>query len=370
MDKYGFADKVARSAVASPALTRPDWSAISPRNPGLIWLDKNENIDPELMAITSKIPAQLPVAALYSYPDSGPFYHKLGNYLGVGADHLLLAAGSDGVIRSVFEAFINPGDVVVHTHPTFAMYMVYCRMYGAQAVIMEYEPSGRGPFLSVDRVVETIARSKPKLVCLPNPDSPTGTIFPPPEMRRIIEAAGEAGAVILIDEAYHPFYNNTVLSWVDAYPHLVVARTFSKAWGLAGLRIGYAVACPELANLLHKVRPMYEVNTLAIYYMERMLDYSAEMLASVQRINAGKDAFLAAMGDLGFKTFRAEGNFLHVAFGDYAPVIHEALKKVALYRLDFREPCLKGYSRFSAAPVNLFQPVIQAIRQTVEGLKE
>ena len=150
MEKYSFAGRIARPAVASPALTRPDWSAISPRDPGLIWLDKNENIDPELTAITSKILAQLPVAALYSYPDSGPFYHKLGNYLGVGADHLLLAAGSDGVIRSVFEAFINPGDVVVHTHPTFAMYMVYCRMYGAQAVTIAYEPSDLGPFLSVD----------------------------------------------------------------------------------------------------------------------------------------------------------------------------------------------------------------------------
>ena len=365
MEKYGFAGKIARPAVASPDLTRPDWSAISPRNPGLMWLDKNENIDPELTAITSKILAQLPVAALYSYPDSGPFYHKLGNYLGVGADHLLLAAGSDGVIRSVFEAFINQGDVVVHTQPTFAMYMVYCRMYGAQAVVMEYEPSDLGPFLPVDRVVETIARSKPKLVCLPNPDSPTGTVFSPLEMRSIIEAAGEAGAIILIDEAYHPFYSNSVLPWVDENPHLVVARTFSKAWGLAGLRIGYAVASPQIANLLHKVRPMYEVNTLGIYFVERMLDYSEEMLASVKRVNAGKNDFLTAMADLGFKTFRAEGNFLHVAFGNEAPVIHEALKKVVLYRLDFKDPCLKGYSRFSAAPMGLFRPVIQAIHQAV-----
>ena len=80
----------------------------------------------------------------------------------------------------------------------------------------------------------------------------------------------------------------------------------------------------KLANLLHKVRPMYEVNTLAIYFMERMLDYRAEMLASVKRVNAGKDGFLTAMADLGFKTTRAEGNFLHVAFADEAPAIHDA----------------------------------------------
>jgi histidinol-phosphate aminotransferase len=365
MRKYNFASQIARLPVVDPGLTRPDWSKIAPRDASLLWLDKNENIDPELAALTTQILSELDPKALFSYPDNGPLYQKLSDFLGVGNDHLLLSAGSDGVIRSVFEAFVNPGDVVVHTVPTFAMYGVYCQIYGARTVRLEYAPSNQGPLLPLAKVLQTIAQTRPKLVCLPNPDSPTGTVFPPEELRQIIAATGDAGALILIDEAYHPFYEETVLPWVDAYGHLVVARTFAKAWGLAGLRIGYGVAAPEVARLLHKVRPMYEVNTLAIVFMERMLDFVAEMLASVRRLNLGRDTFLSAMESMGFKTVHAQGNFLHVALGAKAPAIHAALKSMVLYRVDFNEPCLKGYSRFSSATREMFDPVIHAIRRAV-----
>jgi histidinol-phosphate aminotransferase len=106
---------------------------------------------------------------------------------------------------------------------------------------------------------------------------------------------------------------------------------------------------------------MYEVNTLAVVAMERMLDHADEMLASVRRLNAGKWYFLDEMVKLGFPVLRGEGNFLHVAFGPNAAVIHQALADKVLYRADFREPCLAGYSRFSATTKTLFQPIIDAI---------
>lgn len=347
--------------VADPELVRPDWTKGVPRNPDLLWLDKNENTDPRLAALTARIMSEIDPKALYTYPECTPLYHKLGDYLGIGADHLLLAAGSDGCIRSVFEAFINPGDVVVYTVPTFAMYSVYSKMYGARIVPMVYQASGKGPDLTAETAVNIITEARPKLVCLPNPDSPTGTVFPPDELRRIIEAAGQSGALILIDEAYYPFYEHTALPWVDEYPHLIVARTFAKAWGLSGLRIGYVAACPQIAGLLHKVRPMYEVNTLAVAVVERMLDFSGEVLASVRRLNAGRNAFIDAMARLHLRTLRSHGNFLHVAFGLHASAVHATLKDLVLYRKDFNEPCLKGFSRFSATTVELFEPVIKRI---------
>lgn len=352
-----------RAAVADPELTRPDWTKSAPRDPRLLWLDKNENSDPELAAFTAKVIAEVAPSHAWTYPECPSFYIKLGEYLGVKTDRLLLTPGSDGAIRSVFETFIDPGDVVVHTAPTFAMYPVYCRMFGARTVPLDYQATDGGPHLSLDRVLTTIANTRPKLVCLPNPDSPTGTVFDPDELRQIIETAGETGSLILIDEAYHPFYPHTALKWIDDYPHLVIARTFAKAWGLAGLRIGYAAACPEVANLLHKVRPMYEVNTLSVAIMDRMIDYSDEMLASVRRLNAGRDGFLSVMHDLGLRTVPANGNFLHVAFGPQAPQVHSSLSNLVLYRKDSNDICLKGYSRFSATTPELFEPVIRNIRE-------
>ncbi|MEO8033627.1 MAG: aminotransferase class I/II-fold pyridoxal phosphate-dependent enzyme [Acidobacteriota bacterium] len=364
MTKTTFATPPARSAVADPGLTRPDWTRGTPRDPRLLWLDKNENADPELNAVTQRVLAGLDPKMLYTYPESRPLYDKLAAWIETSPDHLVLAAGSDGVIRSVFEAFIERGDVVVHTAPTFAMYPVYSKMYAAKAVTLDYRPSSAGPELVVDDFARAIGESGPRVVCLPNPDSPTGTVFSPEDLRRIIELAGEAGAVMLVDEAYHPFYPHSIAGWVDEYPHLVVARTFAKAWGLAGLRIGYAVAHPDMAVLLHKVRPMYEVNTVAVAAMERMLDFRHEMEASVRRLNAGRNGFLDAMEALGLNVLRAKGNFLHVAFGEKAERVHEALANQVLYRKDdpYGSP-LKGYSRFSATTPALFAPIVETIRK-------
>jgi histidinol-phosphate aminotransferase len=354
-----------RAPVAAPSLVRPDWTRPENRDPSRLWLDKNENTDPELSRIVQKVLSEIPAAALHSYPDAGALYAKLGRYAGVGPDGLMLAAGSDGVIRAVFEAYIGEGDAVVRTDPTFAMYGVYAAMYGANVRSVAYRASNRGPILPVEEFLTAMRASRPRLVCLPNPDSPTGTVLEPDELRAIVEQAEDLGSVILIDEAYHPFHAETVAGWTTKYPHLVVARSTGKAWGMAGLRIGYAICHPAMAQILHKVRPMYETSTMAVAVFERMLDHEAEMRASVQRLQEGKRAFLAAMEELGFATHAGHGNFLHVSFGARAEAIHGALADLVYYRKDFDDPCLKGFSRFSTTTRERFEPVIERIRQTV-----
>jgi histidinol-phosphate aminotransferase len=356
---------LAREAVLDPRLVRPDWTTGVPRNKQLLWLDRNENTDPDFLAVTSRVMVEVMTGpdrhAICTYPESAPFYSKLAAFVGVRPENLTLAPGSDGVIRSVFEAFMNPGDTVAHTHPTFAMYPVYSLMYGVRAVPISYQRMPAGPRLGVEDVLAAVNSERPKLVCIPNPDSPTGTVFDPAELRAIVDACGRSGALVLVDEAYHPFYPHSAAPWVDECPHLVVARTFAKAWGLAGLRIGYAVAHPTVAMLLHKVRPMYEVNTVAVAVVERLLDAANEMLASVGRLNGGRDYWLDAMEALNLPTVRARGNFLHVAFGAYEPAIYNALKDLVLYRRDGGEGCLSGYSRFSATTITLCAPLVDRI---------
>jgi len=362
-----FAPPPPRPEIADSGLSRPDWVGNNPRDPAKLWLDKNENTDPVMIELVRSVIASVPADAGFTYPDLGSIYRKLAPMLGVSPQCLLLTPGSDGAIRAVFEAYIAPGDRVLHTVPTFAMYGVYARMYGAQVTGLEYRPSNAGPVLHADDVVAAIAASKPKLVGLPNPDSPTGTVFSQAELRRIIEAAGVVGALILVDEAYNPFHAETVLPWVMDYPHLVVCRSTGKAWGMAGVRVGYACAHPGVAVMLHKVRAMYEVGALSAAVFECMLDHEDAMRASVARISAGKAHFLAAMDDLGFQTLKGQGNFLHVAFGARAEAIHAALAPLVYYRKDFTEPCLKGFSRFSATTVEQFTPVIDTIRGLIRG---
>src|SRR5690348_13775237 len=131
----------ARPEVADAGLTRPDWVRNVSRDPRLLWLDKNENTDPEHIAAISRILAGIDPLAYTTYPEAPELYEKLARYLGVKPEQLLLAAGSDGIIRSVFESFVSPGDTVITTAPTFAMYDVYSRIYGARKVGLEYRPS-------------------------------------------------------------------------------------------------------------------------------------------------------------------------------------------------------------------------------------
>lgn len=352
-------------SLENPELKRPEsWQSV-PRREDLLWLDKNENLDPDLLRFTGQLLRDMPSINLATYPEPAALYKKLAEWLGVSPDALMLTPGSDGAIRLTFQAFVSGGDSVVHTSPTFAMYPVYCQMFGAESRPLAYERGGDGPILSVEQICDHLLRVKPRLFCLPNPDSPTGTVLSPEELRSVVDLCARLGTVVLIDEAYHPFYAFSCVAWTRDCPHLIVARTFAKAWGLAGLRIGYAVGHPETIAYYHKLRPMYELGTLSIAFMERMLDHKNEMEASVKRLLEGKQHFATEMAALGFQILSTQGNFQHVAFGEKSDAIHHKLEDIALYRRDFKESCLSGFSRFSITTRQGFAPIIKAIKEVV-----
>lgn len=355
-----------RRSLMNPDLKRPSALSSTPRSADTLWLDKNENLDPALLELSRAVLAQMPPSAVATYPEAGEVYRKLARWAGVSPESLLLTPGSDGAIRLVFEAFVEHGEDVVHTSPTFAMYPVYSQMFGAKAHAVEYARKGDGPYLDPRSLIDAVRAHRPKLLCLPNPDSPTGTILSPEDLRRILTVCEESGTVFLLDEAYHPFHEWTAVSWTQSSRHLIVARTFAKAWGAAGLRIGYAVAHPETIALLHKMRPMYEVSTFAVEFVSRLLADPSRMQDTVARLNEGKAFFVERMRALGFAVLPTAGNFLHVAFGDRGPAVHSALAGKVLYRASFEQPCLAGYSRFSTAPKAIMARVADLIQEAVK----
>lgn len=352
-----------RSALLNPDLQRPSALNSIPRDPGALWLDKNENLDPALGKLLHQLLTDMAQASLTTYPEAGDLYRKLAAWAGVTPESLLLTPGSDGAIRLTFEAFVENGDEVIHTTPTFAMYPVYSQMFGARVWTAEYQRTDDGPRLDIEALLQAVDERRPKLLCLPNPDSPTGTVLPADVLREILSRCERAGTVLLLDEAYHPFYDWSAVQWTASSVNLIVARTFAKAWGAAGLRIGYAVAHPKTIALLHKMRPMYEVSTFAVELASRLVAHSAEMRQAVDRINAGKRYFGDAMRAAGFTVLPGEGNFLHVAFGERGSAIQAALAGKVLYRARSDHPSLAGYSRFSIAPIPIMERVVDLIRR-------
>lgn len=363
--KTRFSPPDPRPPIADPNLTRPDWTTPDARDAAHLWLDRNENTDPGLEALVAGIVRDLPPETFRIYPNYAPTYAKLARHLGIPAENLVMAGGSDGIIRLVFDAYVSPGDRIVHTDPTFGMYPVYCQMYGASTMPASYRRSDAGPVLDIGDMIETIRTTAPRIVCLPNPDSPTGTVVSRADLRAVVEAAGEAGSLMLIDEAYYPFHPETALPWIAEYGHLVVMRSTSKAWGMAGLRLGFAAASTDVVPYLHKVRPNYGVTTPAVAVLDRLLDRYTEIEAAVARLNAGKAAFVEAMTELGLTTLPGHGNFLHVAFGAHADAVHAVLADLVMYRCDFAVPCLKGFSRFTSTTAERFAPVSERIASVV-----
>jgi len=356
-----------KQALLNTDLTRPSALDSVPREDDLLWLDKNENLDQELLAVTAEVLSSIPSIALATYPDAGELYRKLGKWVDVDPESLLLTPGSDGAIRLVFDAFVEKGDSVVHLRPTFAMYEVYSKMFGAETTEIDYFASEDGPKIDFNTILRVLDEEKPKLLCIANPDSPTGSVLTPDILERILRVCEEVGTVLLLDEAYHPFLDWTGIPWTKKSKNLVVVRTFAKAWGAAGLRIGYAVAHADTAKVLHKLRPMYETSTLAVEFMTRMLDHEVDMEKSVLALNEAKHYFREEMKALGFLTIRTEGNFSHVAFGAKSSLLHNVLKNHVIYRESFNHPCLVGFTRFSIGPKSVMTRVVKLIQDALRS---
>lgn len=358
--------KLAKPSYLNISLSRPDWTKDLTRDESKLWLNKNENPDPILNEKIKSLIGSVKNFAINTYPETAKIYEKLALMDGLTSKNFLLTHGSDGAIRAVFDVFVSPGDVVLHTNPTFAMYDVYSKMYGAKEVGFDYQYTDNGPQFNVDSFFDFIRTQKPKLVCLPNPDSPTGTILSENKMRELLRVTSETDSLLLIDEAYFPFYKTTVIKEINEFPNLLVCRSFSKAWGAAGFRVGYLAGHASLMELLHKSRPMYELSTFSSELINLLLDCRNDVLESVERLEAGRIYFTKELQAMGFVVTKSYGNFLHVNFGSSEAKIANALKDVVLYRTEFNNAsCLKGFSRFSLATKEQFEIIVEKIKSVV-----
>ena len=356
---------LAKKAYLSESLTRPDWTVDNSRDEDLLWLDKNENIDPALSEKLNHILRDLKPFSVNTYPETAKVYKKLAEKNQMSPHNFLLTNGSDGSIRMMFDVFIEPGDKVLHTNPTFAMYSVYSKMFGANQITLDYELVNNNPKLNVENFFNLIKIEKPKLVCLPNPDSPTGTVLDDKDMQALIKMTNEMNILLLIDEAYYPFYDKTVMALVNEYQNLFVCRTFSKAWGAAGIRVGFLAGHPEIMKIVHKNRAMYELSTLSTEFINVLIDNEDEMLKTVSRLKDGKKYFINELHELGFQTTQTYGNFLHVDFGEARNRIEVALKNTVLFRATFKGTCLENFSRFSLGTKEQFEMIIKVIKEIV-----
>ena len=309
-----------RLPVRQAILDRQTYDAPAEGREGKIRLDFNENTSGCSEAVRRAI-AKISAKNLAMYPEYAQPTKRIARHLGVRPAELLLTNGGDDALRVFFDTFVEPSSSILICEPTFPMYRYYAEIAGAKIDTLRYDSSMKFPL--VDALVAL--RKKPRVFFLANPNNPTGTLVPPQEIRAILQAAGDTAVVI--DEAYAEFSGATVLPWIRTFPNLFVVRTFSKAAGLASLRLGAVMANPDSLVFLRRAMPPFPVNLAAMVAAEAALSEGSTIRKYVRETVRIRTEFAKELARLGVTVFPSAGNFLLADFGAQGPALFAALAR-------------------------------------------
>ncbi len=272
-------------------------------------LDFNENTiacSPKVKEVLGRISA----GALTRYPEREPVERIVAEHLRVGAEQVVLTNGVDEAIHVLFETFLEDGDELLLPVPTYTMYEVYASATDARAVTVQAAEDLQFPF---ERLLDAVT-PRTKIIAIANPNSPSGSVA---TREQILEIARRApDAVVLVDEAYFHFFGETVMDLVGSVPNLMVARTFSKAYGLAGLRLGVLAGPAELMKWVRRVLSPYSVNSLALACLPPALEDTAYLDWYVGEVLAARSEFEAALDESRVRRWPSAANFVLVEIGE------------------------------------------------------
>ena len=253
----------------------------------------------------SDILANLDPYDLVAYGELEPFYEKICHWLDVGRKNILLTSGSDAGIKAVFETYISEEDEVLVSLPNYAMFSVYTQIFGAKEVQHFYEKDLK---LDVGSFIKKINLNT-KLIIVSNPGH-TGRTVPKDEIVTIIEEGNRNNSLVVIDEAYFQFSSETMIDFIDRFDNLLITRTFSKAFGLASLRIGLLIGSENIISELYKVKLVHEITGVAAKIGIYMLDHMQIVDRYVDAVNQGRIILYRRLENIGFEVLKSESNFL------------------------------------------------------------
>ncbi len=281
------------------------------------------------------------------YPDASAtdLCAAIAGWTGAGPERIVVGNGSENLLEVLCQVFLSPGDRVVTLIPSFGLHEIYPRMMGAT---VEMVPVTGDMRFDLDAWCAALSRET-KLVFLSNPSNPVGCMLDTAGFRRLVQACPQ-DAILVVDEAYveyaihSPGFPDALAELENTARPWIILRTFSKAWGLAGLRVGYGIASSaEFANLLHRVRTPFNVNLAAQQAALAALSDPAHMQAAVRRTLAAREVMAQALGDMGLFVAPAAANFLFVDVGRPNGPVAQGLLAQGVITKPWKEA---GYERF------------------------
>jgi histidinol-phosphate aminotransferase len=305
-----------RQAIQQLQAERPP----SEDRPGMVRLHLNENTAGAAPAVVRRLRQALEGKWLASYPHYEQARAILATHFGVAGEELLLTNGIDDAIKLICDTFVEPGDRLLIPALTFPMYRFFHALAGGKTAVVHHDAKLRLP---LSHVLAALRQRRTRWLALANPNNPTATLVSRNDLGVLLRAAPRT--LVLVDEAYFDFSGKTVLPWIRSFPNLVVARTFSKAYGLAGLRLGLLFAPRQLAQGMRRAQPVFPVNSVALTAALEAVRHPDHLRRHAQHVRQNRARLCRCLDSFGIPYAPSAANFVFACFGPNAGEIARKL---------------------------------------------
>lgn len=338
---------------------------MQPYNPPLegrrdyIRLDFNENTrgpGKNVLEAASKATA----LDLSAYPEYEEFRRMLAKFLKIKESELLITNASDEAIKLIIDTYMEKEEEIIIPIPTFPLFKFYSQVAGVRVKEILYNKNLSFP---TDKILKSISK-KTKIIVIVNPNSPTGTMIEKSDIMRIMDKA--KNSIVLLDEAYYQFSEVSLKKLVNRYPNLVIIQTFSKAFGLGGLRLGYIISNKDNIAALKKASSPYSVNTIAMIAATEAIKNSSYAKSYVEEVKKSRKLLEKALKELKIRFLSSKTNFILADFGTRAKYVENNLKKKGiLVRNQSEKRLLKGFMRITIGTKSETKKLIKALREAL-----
>lgn len=240
------------------------------------------------------------------YPDDSysDLKKAISEYVGCKISNICVGNGSSELLDLCVKTFVDTNELLLSLDPTFSLYSIYAKIVNSR-----YMGAGEGNDFTIDikEVIKVIKENNPKLTIVCNPNNPTGTVIKKEKVLEIVKSTDE---IVIVDEAYMEFGEESIVDEIENYKNLIVVKTLSKAFSMAGIRTGYLLANEELVKTVEKVRPPYNLNSISAFLATKALQQKDKMLVYVQQIKKEREKVFNTLLDMNIKAFPSGANFI------------------------------------------------------------
>lgn len=327
-----------------------------------IKLDANENPYNLLNGIREDFLNRIDNLEMNRYPeiDNQCLAEKISEYAGVKLENVICGNGSDEILQMIIHTFVDKDDYVVMPVPTFTMYKLYTQIGGGKVLEV---PTDDDFNIKDEEIINTANKNRAKVIFLCNPNNPTGTII---KRESILKILNQTNSIVVVDEAYTEFLGETVIDQITNNNRLIVLRTLSKAFAMAGARVGYGVACRETIDMISRVRPPYNISSISQILGILILDNVDKVKEKIEEIKNERSYLINEVKKInGIKVYPSGSNFVLIKSDNTKNILCACTEEKIALR-GFSDSFMSDYVRITVGKRNENEKLINLIKRVVQ----